>query len=131
MNDHLIFYDNDCDLCYRMILHVIKLDREKLFLFASLEGETAKQILIGPNAHYAHENSFVLIENFRSDGREFCMRSQAIFRIYWLLGNRWIGWLSFLPGRMCDWIYRGVAKHRHHLHFRWERKEFQNDRFMP
>jgi predicted DCC family thiol-disulfide oxidoreductase YuxK len=128
---HLIFYDTDCDFCYRAILHLLKLDTKKNLLFAPLEGTTAKEILVGPNAHYAHANSLVLLENYDSDDREFYLRSKAIFRIYWLLGNRLIGWLSFLPGVLCDWFYRGIAKHRHRLHFGWVRKEFQGEQFLP
>lgn len=131
MDDHLIFYDADCNFCHQMVLYLIQLDREKQFLFAPLEGETAHQVLTGPNARYAHENSIVLAENFRSDRREFFIRSKAVFRIYWLLGRRWIGWLYFCPAWFCDWIYKGIAKHRHRLHLGWARPEFTTDRFLP
>jgi predicted DCC family thiol-disulfide oxidoreductase YuxK len=128
---HLVFYDGDCALCHTAVLHLMRLDKEKLLLFAPLEGETAREILVGSNAHYARADTIVLVESFRSDAREFWVRSQAIFRVYWLLGRGWIGWLSFLPGWVCDWAYRSVAKHRHRLHFGWERPEFKNDRFLP
>lgn len=131
MSKHLVFYDADCDFCYRAVLHLIKLDKKNELLFAPLEGETARDVLTGPNARYMHENSLVLFEDFRSDSRELYIRSRAIFRIYWLLGNRWLGWISFLPHRFCDWIYQGVAKHRHRLRFGWERSEFKGDRFLP
>ena len=131
MDSHLIFYDADCDLCYRTVLHLIKLDKNKELLFAPLEGETAKEVLMGANARYIHENSLVLFENFRTDHRRIYIRSQAVFRIYWLLGNRWLGWLSHLPQKFCDLLYQTVAKHRHRLRFGWTRSEFQGDRFLP
>lgn len=131
MNSHLIFYDTDCDFCYRSVLHLIKLDKNKELLFAPLEGETAKEVFTGPNVRYRHENSIVLFENFRSDSRDIYIRSQAIFRIYWLLGSKWIGWLSFLPAWLCDAVYNSIAKHRHRLRFGWTRPEFNGDRFLP
>ncbi len=131
MDEHLIFYDADCAVCHQAVKYLLKLDTSKSFLFAPIRGETADEILVGSNAVYKKLDTIVLIEDFRSDAREFWIRSQAIFRIYWLLKRYWIGWLCFLPAWLCDWIYRQVAKHRHHLKFGWERPEFQNDRFLP
>lgn len=131
MREHLIFFDGDCALCHRAVLQILKEDTKQIFVFAPLEGETAKEILIGPNARYAREDSLILVESFRSDRRRFWVRSKAVFRIYWLMGSRWIGWMCYLPAWMSDWAYRWVAKHRHRLHFGWERTEFQNDRFLP
>ena len=131
MSEHLIFFDGDCALCHRLVTYLMTIDPQKKLAFAPLEGETAQEILIGPNAHYVRENTLILVENFRSDKRDFWIRSQAIFRIYWLLNSRWIGWLCYLPGWFCDAAYRSVAKHRHRLNFGWERQEFKNDRFLP
>src|SRR5690606_15632130 len=91
--EHLIFYDGDCAFCHRAVLEILKADEKKLFDFAPLAGETAKEILIGPNARFAKEDSLVLIESYRSSGRRFWLRSKGAFRIYWLMGSYWIGWL--------------------------------------
>ncbi len=131
MKKHLIFYDGDCAFCHKAVLQIIKEDEKTLFLFSSLEGETAQEILVGPKARYAKEDSLVLVESFRSDRRRFWLRSKAVFRIYWLMGSYWIGWLCFLPAWIGDWAYRLISKHRHRLHFGWERPEFQSDRFLP
>ena len=128
---HLIFFDGDCALCYRSVREILKADDKEIFVFAPLGGKTAKEILIGPNAHYAKEESLILIEDFRSDERRFWIRSRGAFRIYWLMGSYWIGWLCFLPAWMGDWAYRWVAKHRHRLRFGWERPEYQSERFLP
>src|SRR5690606_7656318 len=118
-------------LCYKSVVRLLKKDVSRCFLFAPLGGESAKEILIGPNAHYGKENSLVLVELFQSDRRCFWVRSKAIFRIYWLMGNRWVGVFCFLPSWTSDWAYRRLAKHRHHLRFGCERPEFQNNRFLP
>lgn len=132
MNDHLIFFDRDCGFCYKAIYYLTELDEEShLFLFAPLNGETAKEMLTGPNRVYANADSLVLVEDYESDQRRFWIRSQAVFRIYWLHGSKWIGWMCYLPPWMCDWAYKYFAKHRHRLGFGWQRKEFQTDRFLP
>lgn len=131
VREHLIFFDNDCALCHRLIVYFMKIDLEQRLVFAPLGGRTAQEVLIGPNMRYAQLETLILVEEFRSDRREFWVQAQAIFRIYWLLGNRWVGWLSYLPSWLCDGIYRSISKHRHRLNFGWERQEFQNDRFLP
>ena len=64
MSKHLIFFDGDCALCHKLITYLITIDPEKKLSFAPLEGRTAQEILIGPNAHYAREETLVLVEDF-------------------------------------------------------------------
>jgi len=131
MSLHLLFYDADCALCRKAIREIFKADEKQLFVFAPLNGETAREILIGPNAHFAKEDSLILLENYRSDARRFWLRSKGAFRVYWLLGSYWIGWLCFLPAWVGDWAYRLVAEHRHRLRVGLDYPELKGDRFLP
>lgn len=131
MHEHLIFYDGDCAFCHKSVLSILKEDERELFLFAPLEGETARELFIGPNAHFAKEDSLILVEGYRSDKRIFWIRSRAVFRIYWLMDNRWFGWMYKMPSFLIDWAYNWIAQHRHRLHFGWERPEYPKDRFLP
>jgi predicted DCC family thiol-disulfide oxidoreductase YuxK len=130
MNDHLFFYDADCAFCYRTIVNLLEMDRKKRLMFTSFNGETARAILTGPNTRLAKADGFVLVEDFQTDGRKLWTESQALFRVYWLLGSRRLGWLHYFPNWLCDWA-NWTDKHRHHLNFGWKRPEFQNDRFLP
>ncbi len=133
MPEHLIFFDGECALCHRAVRHIIEIDEEKKIAFAPLKGETAKHILSGPNERYAHMNSLIFLENYQSTNREFWTRSQAILRVYWIIGGKWalIGWLSFFPCWIANFFYRWVANHRHQFKFRPMHEIGPKDRFLP
>lgn len=133
MGEHLIFFDANCPLCRRAVQYVIELDKKQLFLFAPLAGETASAILCGPLESYRGANSLVLLEHYESTERRFWIRSQAIFRIYWLMGNRWglFGILSFLPSCVGDFFYKWAASHRHQFKL-WPTQPLEpKERFLP
>ncbi|MBS0626033.1 MAG: DUF393 domain-containing protein [Verrucomicrobia bacterium] len=131
--EHLLFFDDECPLCVRAVRHIVEIDAEKKFLFAPLRGETAAEILSGPQASLRNANSLVVVENWRSTDRNFWVRSRAVLRVYWLIGGQWkiYGWLSFLPGFFGDWIYNLVAAHRHQFHLRIDKEIAPKDRFLP
>jgi predicted DCC family thiol-disulfide oxidoreductase YuxK len=115
MGEHLVFFDGECPFCHRSVRYLIEIDVHKRLLFAPLNGKTASEILIGPQAALKKANSLVLVENYQSTHRRFWIRSKAIFKAYWLIGNGWglIGVLSFLPSGLGDFFYRWFAAHRH------------------
>ena len=41
----IVFFDGVCNLCNRSVNMILRADREKVFRFASLQGETAKNLL--------------------------------------------------------------------------------------
>lgn len=133
MNEHIIFFDDECPFCHRSVRHIIEIDVDHHFLFAPLEGETAKDFLIGPQESLKRANSLVLVENYDSTARQFWVRSRAIFRIYWLVGRGWglVGILSFLPGFLGDAIYRWLAAHRHQFKLKIPEAPGPKERFLP
>ena len=115
MYEHLIFFDDKCPFCQKSVRHIIDIDQHQKFVFAPLEGNTANDILTGPQAHLKKANSLVLVENYQSTERRFWIRSKGVLRIYWFVGGAWraLGIFSFLPGFIGDPIYRWFAAHRH------------------
>jgi predicted DCC family thiol-disulfide oxidoreductase YuxK len=110
---HLVFYDGQCGLCDRIVNFILWADKEKKFVFAPLQGETAKRMV----PEYTDQlDTLVLIENWKEDPKIWIM-SHAAFRILWLLGGFWrlIGWKYMLPAWTTDWAYRLVARNRHRL----------------
>lgn len=108
----LLFYDGSCGLCDRSVQFVIEHDKKKLFLFAPLQGETAKKVLAGVEQL---PDSLVLVEHYNTPHQKIYFMAKGAFRVAWLLGG-WLaplGLLSFLPGVLFDWMYRLVAKYRH------------------
>ena len=132
MNDHVVFFDDECPFCHRAVRHIIEIDEQKDFLFAPLRGETAKEILVGPQKALRAMNSIVLAEDYRSTARRFYTKSHAIFRIYWLVGNGWglIGLLHFLPGFLGDFFYDWFAAHRHQFKLKIPEKIEPLGRFL-
>jgi len=133
MNDHLVFFDDRCPFCHRAVRHIIEIDEEKRFRFAPLRGETARATLTGPQESLKGANSIVLAENYQSTRRRFWIRSHAIFRIYWLVGNGWglVGILSFLPSWLGDFFYKWLAAHRHQFTIEMPEAPGPSDRFLP
>jgi len=133
MNEHLVFFDDECPLCRKAVKHIIEIDQEKRFLFAPLRGETAQSVLAGPQKPLKGMNSLVLAENYQSTERKFWSRSHAIFRIYWLVGNGWglVGIFSFLPRKLGDFFYNWIAAHRHQFKLQIPEQAGPKDRFLP
>jgi predicted DCC family thiol-disulfide oxidoreductase YuxK len=133
MHEHVILFDGECPLCHRSVRYIIGIDVHKRFMFAPLGGETAKKLLTGPQEPLKRANSMVLVENYDSTHRQYWIRSKAVLRMYWLVGNGWgiIGILSFLPGWVGDFLYNAFASHRHQFKLRMPEGPGPEDRFLP
>ncbi len=132
MYEHLIFFDGECPFCHRSVRHIIDIDKEKRFLFAPLMGDTANEILTGPQEPLKRANSLILVENYQSTERKFWSESRAVLRIYWLVGG-WgiIGIFCFVPSFVGDPIYRWVAAHRHQFKLKMPDQPGPRERFLP
>lgn len=111
MNDHLIFFDGSCGFCNKSIAFVSKHDKKKLFLFAPLQGETAKKMV--PEHYREMLHTSVLVENYKTNPKTYYFGKGA-FRTLWLLGGWWklLGWPFFLPSFLYDWGYKLIARYR-------------------
>jgi predicted DCC family thiol-disulfide oxidoreductase YuxK len=132
MREHLIFFDGECPLCHKAVRHIIDIDVHKHFLFAPLKGQTAEEILSGPQKSLKLAKSLVLVENYDSTDRKFWIESKAVLRIYWLVGG-WglIGIFCFVPSFIGDPIYRFFAAHRHQFKLKMPEIPGPRDRFLP
>lgn len=103
----ILFFDGVCSLCNRSVDWVIRRDRQRVFRFASLRGETAKRLV--PDAA-KDLNSFVIWQNGVA-----WKRSDAVIRV--LIGLRAPGAkiLGLVPRPLRDFVYALVAKNR----YRW------------
>lgn len=136
MLQHLVFYDGNCGLCDRAVQFLLKEDKQKRFVFAPLQGETASQYLKRLPPEIKFTDSLILIENYRSSTPRVYLLSKATLHIAWLLGWPWIllGWLSIFPSWMFDWIYRLIASNRHYFFPKTEcmvPPPNQKERFLP
>lgn len=108
----IILFDGVCNLCNSSVQFVIKHDNKNQFLFASLQSDASKKLLLQFNYENPKMMSIVLIEdNIVYD------KSTAALRIAKKLRRPWNFLYKFiiLPKAMRDFIYNIIAKNR----YRW------------
>ena len=96
MSKAKIFYDASCPFCTRWKARIEKLDKNRIFSYASIDKSAKTLILIEPN------------------GKQWT-RGKAVFRIFWLLKYYFPGCLYVLPSFVLDPLYRLIAKFRYKL----------------
>lgn len=136
MARHLLFYDGECGLCDHLVQFLLKVDTRQLFLFAPLQGDTAKQELASLPASVRQADSLILIENYQKEDARVWIYGRGALRVAWLLGGCWIllGCLSFLPPVLYDWGYRLLAKNRTRMFSKNAcrlPKSSEKNRFLP
>lgn len=107
----IIFFDGVCAMCNAFVDLILRIDRERIFRFAPIQGETARRLL-PPLSEDPREWSMIYLdEKGRHD------QSDAALEVYRRLGGAW-GWLGLfllLPRWIRNPIYRTVARNR----YRW------------
>ena len=105
----VVFFDGVCGLCNHWIDFVVARDRKRMFRFAPLQGETARDWLHADAADSL--NSVVLF-----DASGIHRKSDAVWRILVQLGGVWriLGWsLRIVPRPVRNWGYDFVAWRRY------------------
>jgi predicted DCC family thiol-disulfide oxidoreductase YuxK len=127
----VLFFDGVCGLCNRAVDFVLARDREGVFLFAPLQGETAQRLLSARDVQSL--DTLVLLTP-----RGAYRRSAAVVRILWELPLLWqaTGWLLWVvPLPLRDLAYRVVASNRYRLFGRKETCRLatadERERFLP
>lgn len=108
----IILFDGVCNLCNGFVTFVIQRDRGNRFRFASLQSDTARDLLKHQPGTDQGPDSVVLIENGR-----YYQQSTAALRILRHLGGGWplLYGLILVPAFLRDKIYAWVARNR----YRW------------
>ena len=109
-NNAIILFDGFCILCSSAVRFILKNDRKNQFLFASLQSDVAKEILL----HYAPKknemDSIIYIENdtiYKGSTAALKIGTKLNWKYKWL----YIGYL--LPIKIRDSIYYWIAKNRY------------------
>jgi len=107
----IIFFDGVCGVCNAFVDVMLRIDKRQVFLFAPIQGETARKLL-PPLGENPGEWSIVLL-----DEAGVLERSDACLAIARRLGRVWrvVAWLRFVPRGVRDWGYRVIARNR----YRW------------
>ncbi|MBI1267268.1 MAG: DUF393 domain-containing protein [Cryomorphaceae bacterium] len=108
--NNIIFFDGVCNLCNNTVDFIIRRMGNRSFLFAPLQGESAKKLNIVSSE--VEPGSIVYV----ADGRQF-KQSTAVLKILVRLGGAWrlMAVFFIIPPFLRNLIYRFVAKNR----YRW------------
>jgi predicted DCC family thiol-disulfide oxidoreductase YuxK len=106
----IVFFDGVCNLCNALVDFLVRHDRRHVLRFASLQGNTARELL-GPGAG-ENLSSVVFYQN-----GSISTESLAVIRILSRLGGPWglLSLLRVIPSFLRDPIYGFVARNR----YRW------------
>ena len=107
---NIILFDGVCNLCNTSVQFVLKRDKKKRFLFASLQGKAGQEILKQFNLPADIFNSFILLE-----GNRVYTRSAAALRVARLLSGGWklLYSLIIVPKFIRDAVYNWIARNRY------------------
>lgn len=111
MDNHpIILFDGVCNLCNSSVQYVIKHDRDALFRFASLQGETGQQLLKQYDLSTNDMNSFVLI----SDNKAYTRSDAALNVAKQLTGfTKILYGFIIVPPFIRNAVYNHIAKNRY------------------
>ena len=126
-----IFFDGVCGMCNAFVNLALRIDRRRLFLFAPLQGTTARELL-PPLSDDPREWSMIYL-----DEAGIHDQLDASLEVYRRLGGVWslLSLARYIPRSIRTPLYRIVARNR----YRWfGRKEqcriptaAERQRFLP
>jgi predicted DCC family thiol-disulfide oxidoreductase YuxK len=105
----ILFFDGVCNLCNTSVQFIIKRDKKKVFLFASLQSDVAKNILL----HKKYKINMDTIVLFYKD--KIYTKSDAALLIFRLLGFPYniLFPLIIIPRIIRNFVYDLIAKNRY------------------
>lgn len=108
----IVVFDAQCLLCNGWVKFLLAHDHQRVFQFASIQGEHGKALLRESNLSVQTLQTLLLVDGDRS-----WQHTAAIFRVLHALGwpwrLAWIGWL--IPAPLRDAAYRLIARNRYRL----------------
>jgi predicted DCC family thiol-disulfide oxidoreductase YuxK len=109
-NNRIILFDGICNLCNASVNFIIKNDKKNRFVFASLQSDVAKEILLQFSEKKLNLNTLIYFEN----GVLF-EKSTAVLKIAKQLRFPWPIFYVFIiiPAFLRDNIYTFIAKNRY------------------
>lgn len=117
----VILFDGVCNLCNGSVQFILKRDKEKKFLFASLQSEFGQKLLEQFDLPLNNFNSFILYQ----DGKMYTKSTGALKMFSQLKGWKWTKAFMIVPKFIRDGVYNLVANNR----YKWFGKK--NECWIP
>ena len=109
MDKPVILFDGVCNLCTGSVQFILKRDKEKKFLFASLQSNYGQKLLQQLNLPTDTFNSFILYQ----DGKIFTRSTAALKMFQELKGWKWVKIFWIVPKFIRNAVYNLIAKNRY------------------
>lgn len=108
LHNPIIFFDGVCNLCNNAVQFIIRHDKQKIFLFASLQSPIGKRTRTVLNE--ANMDTIVLFNKGK-----YYTKSDAVLQVLLLLGGVWkmAVLLKIFPRSLRNWAYDYVASNRY------------------
>jgi predicted DCC family thiol-disulfide oxidoreductase YuxK len=109
-NQSLVLFDGVCHFCNNSVNFIMDRDSKKKFVFAPLQSNLAKEILIPYGENTSVIDSIILIQN-----NKIYKRSRAALEIAKNLDGLWplcYGCI-IVPGFIRDFVYNYISKNRY------------------
>jgi predicted DCC family thiol-disulfide oxidoreductase YuxK len=105
----IVFYDGECGLCQRSIRLLVKLDKNKIFFYAPINGATYEKIY----SHVATNVSSVIFY----DGGTSYYKSEAFLEICKIIGGilNCFRIIEIIPLALRDYFYSLIAARRKNI----------------
>ena len=122
----ILLYDGVCGLCNRLVQFVLRMDRKRVFRFASLQSALAAGILARHGVNPGNlDAAYVVLNRGGEDQSDESLlaRSDAAIFILRQLGGIWritAAVLHLIPRPLRDWIYGLIARSRYRIWGRYE-----------
>ena len=129
---HVIFYDGVCAMCNGLVKWMLRLDRNGVFYFAPLQGETAQ---LARKRHPAFPTQIETVVYLKEG--EVLIRSRAAA---WAMQQmpypaKALSWFRFVPAWLTDFFYGIVARVRYRVFGKYDHcplpPERDRARFLP
>ena len=106
----IILFDGVCNLCNSSVNFILKHDKKERYLFASLQSDAAREILLQFTTKKITVKTIILIEN-----KNIYDKSTAVLMITSHLNNGFqlFSVLKIIPKFLRDGIYMFIAKNRY------------------
>ncbi|WP_153801211.1 thiol-disulfide oxidoreductase DCC family protein [Foetidibacter luteolus] len=116
MQQPVIIFDGVCNLCNSSVQFVIRHDKKKQFLFASLQSDYGQKVLKEHELPYTTFNSFLLLQNSK-----LYTKSSGALQVARQLDGGWPLLYGFIviPKFIRDAVYSFIARNR----YRWFGKQ--------
>jgi len=129
---HMLFYDGVCAMCNGIVKCMLRFDRDRLFHFAPLQGETAE---LASKLHPECPTALETVVYVRRG--EVFVRSRAVALAMQQMPYpaKALSWVRFLPAWFTDFFYSIVARTRYRVFGKYDHcplpPEEDRARFLP